>query len=131
MDNNVKLAYVSCLKVWSKDELCYRDSIGLVILLIIRLLWCYVPSCVELWFDGKTLIIDYEKGYGVFLGNCTCWLVKDSWAVVLLIMIWLTLIHSCDVIPCDRVVVNHGFKYVGIRITCWVSKHVWWVIWLA
>ena len=40
MNYHAKLAYVSCLKLWSKDDLCYRDAIGIVILLIIIVGWC-------------------------------------------------------------------------------------------
>ena len=51
---------LSC-KLWSTDELCYRDTIGLVILLIIIVLWCDSPIFVELWVDCNTLIISYEQ----------------------------------------------------------------------
>ena len=63
-----------------------------------------------------------EEGYGALLGHCTCLLDKDLLVVVLLIMICLTAIHSCDIITDVRVVVNHGCKYVRIIITCMISS---------
>ena len=75
MNYEFKLAYVPCMKLWSKDEFCYRDAIGLVILFVIIVRWFYSPSWVELWFDGKTFIIDYENDLvslriSIFTSNC-------------------------------------------------------------
>ena len=93
MNCNVKLAYVSCLKLWFKDELCYRDEIGLVILLVMIVLWCYSLSCVELWVDGKTLMISYEEDLvslriSIFTSNCDyLWLSHDLYWITYVRMI--------------------------------------------
>ena len=83
MNYNFKLDYVSCLKLWSKHELCYKDVIVLVILLVIIVWWCYSPCLVELWFDGKTLMIDYEEdlvSLRIFYLHFQLWLiVVKSW----------------------------------------------------
>ena len=75
MNYNVKLAYVPCVKLWSKDELCNRDAIVLDILWVIVVWWFYLPSFFELWVYGKTLAIDYEEDLvslriSIFTSNC-------------------------------------------------------------
>ena len=75
MNYIVKLAYVSCLKIWSSVELCYRDEIGIVIWLAIIVLWCYSPNWVELMVNDKTMMKDYEEDLvslkiSIFTSNC-------------------------------------------------------------
>ena len=75
-------------------------SCNWVVLLMydVRCHWrlCYVK--LDIGYGFLLRILDLVS-FVAFLGHCTSWLDEDSWVVVLLIMIWLTLIHTFDVIP--------------------------------
>ena len=58
---NVKLAYVFYFKSWSSVELCHRDATDLAILLESFYDDVTPQIRVELWVDGKTMVIDYEE----------------------------------------------------------------------
>ena len=92
---------------------------------------CYVK--LDIAYRFLLRLLDWVRLCGALLGHCTCWLDKDSCVVVLLIMIWLTRIHACDVIHRLKVCIRSWIQvcwdvyylFELVRMFCWLVGFAW------